>query len=85
MLKAFMMDDYGTLYAAENAEQAARLYVEDAGEAIELEEVRELTDAELDAEQPETDENEQPTGGLTSVRQWLKEMSEAGFLAGRDG
>jgi len=84
MLKAFACDD-SDLYAAENADQAEQLYVEHVGEPCEEGYPRELTDAELDAEQPEFDENEERTGGTTSVRQMLVEHGdEPGWLAGCD-
>lgn len=84
MLKAFQCDD-NDLYAAESAEQAAELYRDHVGEDPDEGYPRELTDAELDAEQPEFDENECQTGGKTSVRQMLTEHgAEPGWLAGSE-
>lgn len=83
-LKAFACDEYD-LYAAESAEQAAALYKEATGEQPEDGYPRELTDAELDALQPEFDENERRTGNITSVRQMLAEHgNEPGWLAGSE-
>ncbi|MGN6312833.1 MAG: hypothetical protein ACTHMO_03625 [Rhodanobacteraceae bacterium] len=80
MLKAFRFDE--DLYAAETEEQARACWKEDTGEEY-AEEVQELDDAELDAPQPEFDENENQTGGTTSVRQMLAEHGdEPGWLAG---
>lgn len=80
MLKAFEFDD-GDLYAAENPEQASRLYSENVGYEP-CDTPRELTDIELDATQPSFDENGDPDGGTTSVRQMLAEFgNEPGWLA----
>ena len=81
MLKAFYVSDE-ELWCADSAEEAAADYLEETGEPCEDGYPRELTDFELDAEQPEFDENERQTGGKTSVRQMLAEMSTRGFLAG---
>ena len=81
-LKVFQCDD-SDLYAAVSAEQAAQLYEDMTGEKPDEGYPRELTDAELDASQPEFDEDEQLTGGTTSVRQMLAEHGdEPGWLAG---
>lgn len=80
-LKAFHVDDM-TIWAAENAEQASASYREWTGEGCIDDYPQELTDAELDAPQQERDENEAPTGEMTSIRAWLAELSEPGFLAG---
>lgn len=81
-LKAFACDEY-ELYAAESAEEAAAFHRILTGESPEDGYPRELTDAELDAPQPELDEDENPTGNMTSVRQMLVEHgSEPGWLAG---
>ncbi|NMW26248.1 hypothetical protein HFP05_18330 [Rhodanobacter denitrificans] len=85
MLKAYYCDDMD-LYAAESAEQAAQVYEEHTNDRPDEGYPRELTDAELDAPQPEFDENEERTGGTTSIRQMLAEHGdEPGWLAGRDG
>ena len=81
MLKAFQCDEYDT-YAAESAEQAASLYLEQTG--VEPEETpRELTDEELDKEWPEFDEDERRTGGVTTIRKMLADNGpEPGWLCG---
>lgn len=81
MLKAFHVSDE-ELWCADSAEEAAADYLEETGEQCADGYPRELTDAELDAEQPEFDENECRTGGTTSARQWLAETTAPGFLAG---
>lgn len=83
MLKVFRCGEYDW-YAAENAEQAARLYLEQIGD--ELEELPdELTDEELDKEFPEFDEDESPTGGMTTFRKMLAEHgTEPGWLCGTE-
>jgi hypothetical protein len=84
MLKAYWCDECD-LYAAESAQQAASLWREAVGEDEPLDEgyPRELTDKELDAPQPEFDEDERRTGGTTSIRRMLAEHGdEPGWLAG---
>jgi len=82
MLKAFRCTDMD-LYAAKDAQQAAEVFEEHTGDKVEDGYPDELTDAELDAEQPEFDENENRTGGTTSIRQMLAEHGdEPGWLAG---
>lgn len=84
MLKAFYVNDE-ELWCANSAEEAAADYLEETGEHCEDGYPRELTDAELDAEQPEFDENEERTGGTTSVRKMLEEHGdEPGWLAGSE-
>lgn len=81
MLKVFAIGE-DDLYAAESAKQAAQLWKDQTGDECD-EEPRELDDAELDAPQPEFDEDERQTGGTTSVRQMLAEHGdEPGWLAG---
>jgi hypothetical protein len=81
MLKAFHVSDE-ELWCADSAEEAAADYLEETGEQCADGYPCELTDEELDAEQPEFDENECQTGGKTSARKWLAEMTAPGFLAG---
>ena len=90
MLKVYQVGDYD-LYAAETGQQALDLYRKDedleesgSGEDFVKAEVRELSDAELDAELPETDENGALTGRMTSIRRWLSEKGEPGWLAWSD-
>lgn len=79
-LKAFELHE--ELYAAETAEQARSLHVAMCGDE-DSDEARELSEAELDAPQPEFGEDEQPTGGTTTIRQMLAEHGdEPGWLAG---
>lgn len=80
-LKLFQIGD--DIYAAYTAEQAARLWLEDTSEVSETDDVRELTDEDLDAEFDEADENEQPTGKKTTHRRYLNETTEPGWFAGR--
>ncbi len=70
------------LYAAPSPVSAVRIFLDMTGELPD-EEPRELSEAELDAPQPEFDEDERETGGKTSVRQMLTEHGdEPGWLAG---
>lgn len=82
-LKAFYVDDMPTIYAAATIEDAARLYLHDMGEPCLDGYPREATDAQLDQQVPETDENERPTGVMTSMRVWL-ESATPGFLCGAE-
>lgn len=85
-LKAYAVGDSDT-YAAYDAQGALELANDHVGgdEAVySIDEVRELTDAELDFPWPEFDENEEVTGYNTSIRKWLSETSEPGYLCGSD-
>lgn len=84
-LKAFQCDE-SDVYAAHDAEEAKRLWHDTIGADEEMEEgyPRELTDKELDEPQPEFDENEVRTGEWTSVREFLEQASEPGWLCGSD-
>ena len=81
-MKAYEMDDEPTIYAAHDADAAALLYILDGGEQPQEDCPRELTDAELDAEHPDYDENEHPTGTTTTIRRMLEAATEPGFLCG---
>lgn len=84
MLKAFRCTDMD-LYAAADATQCAKLYEEHCGDKLEDGYPEELTDAELDASQPEFNEDGERTGGTTSIRQMLAEHGdEPGWLAGSE-
>ena len=85
MLKAYACDD-NDIYAAESAEQAAKLYEDMCDEKPDEGYPRELTDAELDTRYPAFDEDERPIEGeTTSVREMLVEHGdEPGWLAGSD-
>lgn len=79
-MNAYEMDDFPTIYAAESESEAISAYTDDTGEQPESGYPRKLSDAELDAEFPELDENEAQTGNLTSMRQMLAAAAEPGFL-----
>ena len=81
-MKAYEMDDEPTIYAANRAREAAMLYHTPGGEPLEDGFPRELTDAELDAERPDYDEDERPTGEATTIRRWLESATEPGYLCG---
>lgn len=79
-LKVFVVDE--ELYVATSAAHAAELHVAHTGDQPD-DEPREMTEEELDAPQPEYDEDEAPTGDTTTVRQMLAEHGdEPGWLAG---
>jgi hypothetical protein len=81
-MKAFQVDDY-TWYAAETAEQAIEVYKADTGEDVDTDDgyPSEVSDARLDADIPEYDENEMRTGRWTNMRTFLEEATGPGFLA----
>ena len=79
-MKAFWMDEE-TVWAAETLDDAKIDYATETGEVADDDFVREVTDEELDRPMPETDEDEMPTGVMTTLRRYLDEMKEAGFLA----
>lgn len=84
VLKVFQCDD-SDFYAAVSAEQAAALYEDMTGERPEDPYPAELTDAQLDDPIPAFDEDENPTGEMTCVRQFLAEHGdEPGWLCGCD-
>lgn len=82
-LKAFYVDDMPTIYAAESAEEAARLYEEDVGDPCDEGYPQEVSETELDRSIPDFGENELPTGEMTTMRAWLDEASP-GFLCGAE-
>lgn len=84
LLKAFRCED--DIFAATDRAQAFQLAVDFCGGdpddlPFDEEDFYELADAELDAEQPEFDENENETGETTTIRSWLA-TAEPGWLAG---
>lgn len=85
-LKAYAVGDSDTYaaYDAQGALDAANDHVGGREPVYSIDEVRELTDAELDFPWPEFDENEEVTGNNTSIRKWLSETSEPGYLCGED-
>lgn len=82
-LKAFHCDDLD-IYAAHDADEAKSLWRAMVGGDMDMADgyPKELTDAELDQPQPEFDENEQRTGEWTSVRDFLNQATEPGWLCG---
>lgn len=80
-MNAYQMDDHPTYYAADTAEAAAECYTDDSGESVEDGYPILVSDAELDAEIPERDEDEALTGRMTTMRSWLNAMTAPGFLA----
>ncbi len=85
-LKAFCVGDYD-VYAATSAENALEVANEQCGDDInEAEDVREMTEAELDHRYPAFDEDERPIPGQTiSVREMLAEHgNEPGWLCGSE-
>ncbi|MGM1042032.1 hypothetical protein [Stenotrophomonas sepilia] len=82
-LKAFYVDDMPTIYAAESIEHAAELYETDCGEAPADGYPYQASEQDLDMPVPETDEDEQPTGVMTTMRAWL-EAASPGFLCGAE-
>ncbi|HFF6004428.1 hypothetical protein [Stenotrophomonas maltophilia] len=86
MLKAYAVND-SDLYAAATADEAVKAYLEHCGEDVEVEAGYpiELSDADIDKPIPAFDEDEQPTGEMTSIRQFLAEHGDQpGFLASSD-
>jgi hypothetical protein len=81
-VKVYEMDDEPTIYAAHDWQEAVALYVKESGAQVEDGWPCELNDAELDKPRPEYDENEQPTGETTTIRIWLEEATEPGYLCG---
>ena len=82
MLKAYEMDDEGTVYAAYDGEHAVAEYENDSGCTVDPNYPRELTKAELDKSFPEIGEYGEHTGDEVSVREWLQKKTVAGFLCG---
>jgi len=83
MLKAYEMDDEGTIYAAEDAPEAVAEFESDLGCMVDQPDYpRELTDAELDKQFDELDEYGFKSGETTCIREWLDKKTVAGFLCG---
>jgi hypothetical protein len=84
-MKAYYIND-DEIWAANSLEEAIADYEQTAGEKLENpEDVREATDAELDTQIKEYDDNEEPTGDTISMRQLLREKYFVGMLATRLG
>lgn len=81
-LKAFRMEpgEEAPVYAATDADEAARTFFSDDGIQVAPGFPEEITDEELDAEIPEFDENECLTGRVTSIRKILAEATDPGLL-----
>ena len=80
-MKAYYINE-DEIWAASSLEEAIADYEQTTGEKLENpEDVREATDAELDTQIKEYDENEEPTGDTVSMRQWLREKTCVGMLA----
>ncbi len=86
-LKAYAVGD-SDVYAAESAEQALQLANDISGSEDEpvfrMDDVILLTDADLDKEYPEFDEDEVATGGTTTIRHWLNEARVPEWICGSD-
>lgn len=81
-LKAFRMEpgEEAPVYAATDADEAARRWFADDGIQVGPGFPEEITAEELDVEFPEFDENECPTGRVTSIRKILAEATDPGLL-----
>jgi hypothetical protein len=85
-LKAFRVGDYD-VYAATSLTNAMEVANEQCGDdSNEADDVRDMTDAELDHRYPAFDEDERPIEGETiSVREMLAEHGEEpGWLCGSE-
>lgn len=84
-MKAFRFpnDEDNAVWAGTDAHDAARAAYETTGEKYDADEAEELTEAELDAEVVFEGEPSDPVASST-LRAELAQMTEAGFLAGRD-
>lgn len=83
MLKAYEMDDEGTVYAAHDSAEAVTEFENDFGCMVDQPDYpRELTDAELDKQYDDRDGYGFKTGETTCIREWLDEKTVAGFLCG---
>lgn len=79
-MKVYVVSDY-EWWAANSEAEARASYKHATGEDVNDDVFRELSDAELDREFPDTDENEQPTGAMTTFRRLLSARTAPGFLA----
>lgn len=68
MLKAYEMDDEGTVYAAHDPVEAVNQFISDFGCKVDADYPRELTDSELDKDYEERDEHGFKTGEMTCIR-----------------
>lgn len=83
-LKAFYVDEMLTIFAASSIDEAKNLWEDMHGEEISKGYPCELDDYDLDVARPDFDDNGEPTGKMTTIRSWIEEKSEAGWLCGTD-
>lgn len=81
-MQAYELDDEPTIYAANSAEEAATLYLLEGEGELGCGYPRELTNDELDEPILDYDENERPTGEITTIRCWLDAATEPGYICG---
>lgn len=79
-MKAYVVSDC-EWWAANSEAEARASYKQETGEDVDDDVFTELSDVELDREFLDTDENERPTGDMTTFRRLLDTMTEPGFLA----
>lgn len=86
ILKAYCVDDEGTIYAAISQQEAIELYAADSSEPIDLDspDAYLLSDDQLDEPQRKTDTNGNTVAGQSSIREWLAERTVSGWLAGSE-
>lgn len=77
-MNAYWVDEE-TVWAAADPITARLSYQEQVGEASQ--EPRLLSEAQLDQSIPDADEDGEPTGGTTTLRHQLTQMTSPGFLA----
>lgn len=82
-MKAFWVSDC-EVWAANDAEEAKADYLATTGVQADPEYFGELSDDALDQPFPDTDEDERPTGEMTSIREQLRGCTGPGFVAGTD-
>ncbi len=85
-LRAFIFEsDEDAVWAGITAADAAMTAFTETGETYDADACRELTDAELDRDFPETDDDENPTGERTTLRAILAGMTEPGIVCELSG
>ena len=83
-LKAYRMTEC-EVWAANSIEEAVADYRREILDDLDADDVRELTDAELDDPLDEFGEDGEPTGETTTLRARLAQMTSCGLLAGYEG
>ena len=83
-MKAYRMTEC-EVWAANSIEEAIADYRREILDDLDADDVRELTDAELDDPLDEFDEDGEPTGETTTLRARLAQMTSCGLLAGYEG